>query len=481
MNYRKILAALGIIIMLIGGSMLLPILWSLYYGDSDWWAFVVSALITFIVGFIAYNKTSLAGDFRQKEAFAVVVFGWFFASLFGTLPYLLAGTFTSFADAFFETMSGFTTTGSSVLADVESLPHGVLFWRSLTHWLGGMGIVVLFVALLSSFGVGGMQMFKAEFPGPVAEKIKPRISQTAKILWYTYLIMTGLAILSLYLLGMPFFDALCHAFSTVAIGGFSTKNASIGYYDNPLIQWAIIIIMFLAGINFSLYYLAFRARSLKRFWQNGEFRFYVGLMAGLILIVTVILLFNTDQPFSLTFRQASFQVISILTTTGFATADYDAWPYLGKAILVTAMFIGACSGSTGGAIKIGRILILLKSCRLELQRAMHPRAIFKTKIDGKAVSPEVLGNVLQFFFIYIAITSISTVFMTGLGLELVDAFTSVAASLGNVGPGLGMVGPAQNYGFISAPGKLYLSFLMLLGRLELFTLLVLFLPSFWKR
>jgi len=481
MNYQKIIAALGIVLIFIGVSMVLPLLWSLYYGDHDWSAFLITSLVTFLTGLTAYKLTSLEGGFYNREAFAVVGLSWFMASLFGSVPYLLAGTFTSFADAFFETMSGFTTTGASVLTNIEVLPHGVLFWRSLTHWLGGMGIIVLFVAILSSLGVGGLQMFKAESPGPIAEKIKPRISETAKILWYTYLSLTVLETLMLCLLGMPLFDALCHTFGTLATGGFSTKNASIGYYTNPLIHWVIIVFMFLSGVNFALHYQVFRGKSITAFWRNSEFRLYSFLILIGIGIVFTNLFMTVDLPLETALRQACFQVVSIMTTTGYATADFNGWSLLSGAVLVTLMFIGGCSGSTGGSIKVGRILIMLKQCKLELHKTIHPRAIMNAKIDGKIVNPEVMVNVLQFFFIYISVAFISTVIMAAMGLDLVSALTSVAATLCNVGPGLGKVGPAENYSFIPVAGKYYLSFLMLLGRLELYTVLVLFVPSFWKK
>ena len=383
-------------------------------------------------------------------------------------------------DAFFETMSGFTTTGASVFQDVESLPHGILFWRSLTHWLGGMGIVVLLVAILSSVGMGGMQMFRAESPGPVTEKIKPRIRETAKILWFTYLLFTVVQTLLLWFFGMSLFDALCHTFGSVATGGFSTKNTSMGFYDNSSIYWVTIIFMFLSGANFSLYYQALRGKSLKTFWRNGEFKCYTLIVSLAILIIWLDLFFNGMGSYTQTLTAASFQVVSMITTTGYASTDFDTWSALSKSILVFVMFIGGCSGSTGGAIKVGRIMVLLKQGLLELKRFIHPKQILNLKINGRFVSNEITINILQFFFIYITIAALATITMTGLGLDLVSAFTAVAATLGNVGPGLGKVGPMVNYGFIPDSGKYVLSFLMLLGRLELYTVLVLLTPSFWR-
>lgn len=481
MNYRKVISTLGIMMILLGISMMFPMLWSVYYGDNDGWAFLLTGLVTIIIGFIAHKKTSLEGAFHNKEAFVVVTFSWLLASTFGAIPYLLSGTFTSFADAFFETMSGFTTTGASVLSNIEGLPHGVLFWRSLTHWLGGMGIIVLFVAILASLGMGGLQMFRAESPGPVAEKIKPRISETAKILWKTYLLFTIVETVLLWIFGMTLFDALCHTFGTLATGGFSTKNASIGYYKSPFIQWTIVLFMFMSGVNFALYYQAFRGKSLKRFWRNNEFRLYSFFTLGAIIIVFFNLYVNMEQSIEQSLRDASFQVVSIMTTTGYATVDFDRWSYFLRTLIVALMFIGGCAGSTGGSIKVGRILILLKQSILEMHRAVHPRAILNLKIDKKNVNQEVIVNVLQFFFIYIGITAFGVLFMSFLGLDLVSAFTSVAATLGNVGPGLGKIGPTQNYSFVPDAGKYFLAFLMLLGRLELYTVLVILVPSFWKK
>lgn len=478
MNYKKVIYSLSIVLIIIGITMVFPLFWSLYYGDHDWVAFLLSSIICTTVGYGGRVIGSLEGDIRAKEAFMIVSLSWLLASSFGAIPYLLAGTFTSFADAFFETMSGFTTTGASVLTDIEVLPHGILFWRSLTHWLGGMGIIVLFVAILASFGMGGLQIFRAESPGPITEKIKPRISETAKILWMTYLIFTVVETVLLWALGMSLFDALCHTFGTLATGGFSTKNASVGFYSNPWIHWVITFFMFLSGANFALYYQVFRGKSLKSFWRNSEFKLYTAF----IVICTVLISFNiSGGSLEEILRKASFQVLSIITTTGYATTDFDTWALLPRALLVALMFIGGCAGSTGGAIKVGRILLLLKQSILELKKALHPRAILNIKIDGKAVSQEIAINVAQFFFIYMMLTALATIFMAILGLDLLSAFTSVAATLGNVGPGLGLVGPTQNYAFVPASGKYLLSFMMLLGRLELYTVLVLLLPSFWRK
>ncbi|MDX9872076.1 MAG: TrkH family potassium uptake protein [Clostridia bacterium] len=481
MNYRNICAVPGMVLVITGISMLFPALWSLYYGDYDWPAFLWTGGVTVILGLTLYKVCGITGAFQAKEAFAAVVLSWVAAAGFGALPFLLSGTLPTFGSALFEAMSGFTTTGASVFSDVEILPHGVLFWRSFTHWLGGMGIIVLFVAVLSSLGVNALSMFKAESPGPVIEKITPRISATAKILWYIYIGMTIVLVVILYALGMPLFDSLCHAFGTVATGGFSIKNLSIGYYANPLIHWVIIAFMFLAGINFVLYYLALKGKDLRVFWKDGEFRLYARITLVFIAVIAVTLLWTTNYSSEAALRHAAFQVVSIMTTTGYATADFDLWTTTAKAMLVILMFVGGCAGSTSGSIKVGRMLILLKQGYLELQRVLHPRSVTQIRINGKAVRPELVMNVQQFFFIYVFIAAVSVTVMSALGLDPVSAFTAVAATLGNVGPGLAEVGPMRNYALVPEAGKYYLSFLMLAGRLELYTLLVLFLPSFWRK
>ncbi|NPV27977.1 MAG: TrkH family potassium uptake protein [Firmicutes bacterium] len=480
MNISLVINLIGKSLIFLGLTMIFPLFWAIYYQGPDQFALLFSIVITLTSGLVVCYVVPAKGDIRYREGFAIVTFGWLLASAYGGLPYLLSGACRSFPDAFFESMSGFTTTGASVITDVEALPKGVLFWRSLTHWLGGMGIIVFLVALLSHLGVGANQMFRAEVPGPVAEKIRPRISETAKILWFTYLIMTVVQTGLLWFLGMPLFDALCHTFGTLATGGFSTKNASIGFYDSAAIQWVIIIFMFLSGVNFALYYQALRGRSLKTFWINEEFRFYLVI----VLVATALTAYNIRPLIGegeALVRTAAFQVASIITTTGFATVDFNLWPSMSQAVLVSLMFIGACSGSTGGAIKVGRILILLRQGALEMKRLIHPRAVFALKIEGKSLSEDLVINVLQFFFLYLTIVGVFTIVMTATGLDLITAFTSVAATFGNVGPGLGLVGPASNYSMISGTGKLLLSFLMLLGRLEIYTVLVLFSLSFWKR
>ncbi|SMB94553.1 trk system potassium uptake protein TrkH [Desulfonispora thiosulfatigenes DSM 11270] len=481
MKLRLVFSTLGIIVIIIGLSMLLPLAWAIYYGSHDIYAFLISSTTALIVGFTLYKVFKTQDVFRYKEGFAVVSLAWIFATIFGSLPYLLSGTFDNFADAIFETMSGFTTTGATVISNIEILPHGILVWRSLTHWLGGMGIVVLFVALLSSIGTSGMQMFKAEAPGPVKEKLKPRISESAKMLWYIYVALTGANFLLLWIFGMSFFDAMCHAFSTVATGGFSNHNTSIGFYDSYAIHFISTLFMFLAGTNFTLYYLALHNNDYKIFWKSEEFRLYLTIILGAIIIIFGdLFIHNYGNPFKI-LDDASLQVVSIITTTGFVSADFDQWPGLSKSIIFTLLFIGGCAGSTSGGIKVWRILVLLKHTHLELKRAIHPRLISPLKIQEKIVPDEVLIKILQFFFIYMFIFIISTVIISSFGYELIDSMSSVIATLGNTGPGLNKFGPTQNFLHAPAAAKFLFSFLMLLGRLELYTVLVLFSPVFWKK
>ena len=482
MNYQRIVYSLSIILLIIGLAMLLPLFCSLYYGETDSYALALSCGVIYLVGFLGFKKAKTEGEFLHKEVFFIVTVGWILVSIFGSIPYLLSGTFTSFADAFFETMSGFTTTGASVLTDVEALPHGLLLWRSLTHWLGGMGIIVLFVALFPSVGIGGMQMYQAEAPGgSLMKKIRPRISEMAKVLWSIYLIMTIAEIILLYIAGMPLFDAVCHTFGTVATGGFSIKNASIGYYNNAAIEWIITIFMFLSGANFALYYTIYRRKKLSVFTHNNEFKLYTLIVFTAIIFEVYSLYSISGYSIGDSIREAAFLVVSIITTTGFGTADFAQWSFLGQVILISLMFVGGCTGSTGGSIKVGRILVLIKQTKLELQRCLHPRAVLSLKIDGENVAHQNVLNVTVFFFLYIGIVLAGTILMTVVGRDLITSFTAAATCLGNIGPGLGLVGPTKNFAFLSGGEKYFLSFLMLLGRLEIYTVLVLFLPSFWRK
>ena len=461
-------------------AMALPASFSFYYGDGDHVALLSSAAITLLVGFLLFKLTRFEKDLRPKEGFAVVTFAWVLFSLFGCLPYIISGSIPSFTDAYFETMSGFSTTGATILTNVETLPHGVLFWRSFTHWIGGMGIIVLSLAILPFLGVGGMQLFKAEVPGPVADKLTPRITETAKILWGVYVLISAIEALLLWLGGMTFFDALCHTFGTMATGGFSTKNASIGAYNSAYIDYVVIFFMILAGVNFALHYRLLRG-DIRAYVRNREFLFFMSII-GLALVLIGFDTFLTQyKDFPLAFRKTLFQVVAIVTTTGYGTADYEKWAFTSQFVLLVLMFIGGCAGSTGGGMKVMRIHLLIKFVFNEITHLLHPHAVRPVRLGGAAIPREVVSNVVGFFITFILIFIVGVLVMSALGLDMETSFGAVAASMNNIGPGLGDVGPTDNYAHIPVLGKWVLAFLMLVGRLEIFTVIILFSPSYWQK
>ncbi len=381
---------------------------------------------------------------------------------------------------FFETISGFTTTGASILNNIESLPHGLLFWRSVTQWLGGMGIIVLSIAILPILGIGGMQLFVAEVPGPTKDKIHPRIRETAKRLWVIYFLFTIAEAVLLFAGGMTFFDSICHSFTTMATGGFSTKQASIAHFNSPFIHYVIIIFMFVAGTNFTLHY-HWLHRNFGNLKKNDEFRFYAKLIIGISVVVAIALFLNNYAGVEKSFRDSLFQIVSIVTTTGFVTADYELWGLFFQLLFFLLLFTGGCAGSTGGGIKIVRHFLLIKNSLLELRRLIHPRAIIPVRFNNHSVPSDIISNILAFFLFYLAIFVMGTIVMSIIGLDFLSAIGSVATSLGNVGPAIASVGPSQNFSHLPDFGKWFLSFLMLMGRLELFTILIIFSPAFWKR
>lgn len=479
MNFRSILFIEGSLLIFQGIFMILPVGFSIYYGDNDLFAILLSAGITLAVGLVLRLGFRFNGELRLKDSYATVALGWIFAALFGALPFYISRYIPSFADAFFESMSGFTTTGASILRDIEALPHGLLLWRSLTQWLGGMGIIVLSLAILPLLGVGGMQLYKAEIPGPLPDKLTPRIQETAKILWSVYALLSLIEALLLFIGGMNLFDSLCHTFTTMATGGFSTKNASIAHFNSFYINLVIIIFMFLAGTNFSLHYHGLRGR-ISAYWKSEEFRFYLKVILASLIIVILINLVSNSSNALVASQHSAFQVVSIITTTGFTTVDFGQWPSAAQMILLLLMFLGGCAGSTGGSIKILRIMILWKQGRAELKRLLHPHAVIPVRVDGRPVPPALVSNILSFVFLYLFIFVSASLVMSLLGLDIVSAVASVAATLGNVGPGLGLVGPSGNYSLIPWIGKWLLSFCMLAGRLEIYTLFVLLTKEFWK-
>jgi trk system potassium uptake protein TrkH len=482
MNYRMILAMMGLILTLIGLSMLFPALLSLLDGDRDWVVFGVAGLLGVLSGILLYmwGRFQDEGDIKTREAFMIVVLTWVLASVYGAVPYVGTGAMARFSDAFFESMSGFTTTGATVLSDIESLNRGILLWRAMTHWLGGLGIISLFVALMSFLGQSSQHVFLRETTGPIKEKLAPKVKETAAILWRIYIIFTITQVLLLMLFGMDWFDSVCHSFSTMGTGGFSTKNASLGHYTHSGIYWVTALFMAIGGVNFGLIFQAFQKRNPLFFWKNGEFRLYVTILGMTILVVGTYLWINGDTLLT-ALRDAVFQVVSIMTTTGFIVRDFDIWAPAVQLIFFMLMLVGGCSGSTGGGMKVGRIQLLFAQIRLEMRQALHARAILSAKVDLKPVSHEIMLRVLTFIALYGLVIAFGTLIMTLFDLDLISAVTAVITCVSNAGPGLNRVGPTQNFSFIPDLGKSFLSFIMVLGRLELYTILVLFTPDFWSK
>jgi trk system potassium uptake protein TrkH len=481
MRIKVALHYLGLLIAILGVFMLLPLAWSLYYREPEYLAFAISMGLSIGSGLLLWRLTPAGkGRLSRREAIMLVAGGWILASAFGALPYELAGTFQNYLNAYFEAMSGFTTTGATVIADIESQPHGILLWRSLTQWLGGMGIITLFVALFPILGIGGARLVEAEMPGLQAERLTARIRDTVKAVWLLYLGFSGLEFILLCLARMPVFDALTVTFSTMPTGGFSPTNLSIGAYNSLFIEGIIILFMMVAGVNFGLYYFLLWKRKPGHLFSNPEFRLYIALLIGASLFIALNLINSMGLSIGEAFRHGSFQAVSIMTTTGFITADFNAWPAFAKSALLILMVIGASAGSTGGALKVIRLLVLLKHTYRRIVLAFNPRAIIPLKIGGNVLSERVISGIIGMTILYFAILIVGFLIMSALGLEHVTALSSVAATLGNIGPGLGLVGPAANYLCIPDLGKVVLIVCMLVGRLELFTVLVLLAPSFWK-
>ncbi|GAB1483711.1 potassium transporter TrkG [Treponema sp.] len=416
--------------------------------------------------------------FSPGDGFLLVSLAWLATSIFGSLPYYISGLVGDPASAIFESVSGFTTTGATILRNVEALPRSLLFWRAMTHWLGGMGIVVLTVALLPLLGVGGFQLLKAEAPGPEKDKVAPKITETAKILWLIYLGLTATQVALLMLGGLDWFDATTHAFATMATGGFGTKNASVGYYNSAWVDAVCTTFMVLAGLNFSLYYRLFIGKG-KDLWHNSELKAYLGIFFVASLAITLVLI-PSYGSFGTAFRYASFQVSSILTTTGFATADFDLWPEFAKMVLLILMFIGGCSGSTGGGIKVVRHVVLFKQAGNEMRRLLYPRGVFSVRLNGKVGRKDVVYGVAGFVFLYLSLVLVTALVVASSGSDLLTSFSAALATVGNIGPGFALVGPSLNYADFPDYVKWFFSFSMLAGRLELWTVFVLFKREFWR-
>jgi trk system potassium uptake protein len=481
MNFPIVLGFLGRLLVGYSITMSIPMILAAFKKESSLSAFILSMLASGVIGLFLWRqqKPTHRKTMGVREGYAIVAASWILASLFGALPFWFADIVPTYIDAIFETVSGLTTTGASVISNVEILPSSILLWRSLTHWLGGMGIIVLFIVLLPNSGVGAVHLFNAEVPGPVNERVLPRIRDTAITLWRIYLIFTIVQAILLWFAGMTLFDAINHSFATVATGGFSTKNTSIAYYDSLAIELILTFFMILCGANFGIYLIAWRKRSFKPF-RNTELLVYLLIILSATLLITGSLWLGGGKELGFALRHALFQVATIITTTGFMSTDFGQWPAMAQIILLLLMFVGGSSGSTSGGMKVSRLMLLTKSTWAELKRGIHRQVVSSIKLEGKAVDPDVLKMVGVFFFLYVVTFAAASILVSATGLQPFDAMSAVAATLGNVGPGFGVVGPTTSYASINLFGKGVLTLCMLLGRLEFFTLLILVRPEFWR-
>tara|TARA_B110000116_G_scaffold265354_1_gene274443 strand:+ start:583 stop:2052 length:1470 start_codon:yes stop_codon:yes gene_type:complete len=484
----RVINILGIVSIFLGFSMIPSALWSLYYNEPDFISFIKSSSITILVGLLFYFTTRLYvkkenKDLQSIEGFTIVSLGWITMGVFSSLPFYFSNINLSFVDSFFEAMSGLTTTGATILGDhilIEDLSHGLLFWRSFTQFIGGMGIIVFSIAILPLLGIGGVQLFKAEVAGPTADKMTPRVKQTAKLLWGIYVGLVILLTTILYLEGMSFFDATCHSFTTIATAGFSTHSESIGFFNSPLIEWTIIVFMLIAATNFTLHYI-FLSKGQIDYFKNEEFRIYLYTF----FIISIIIFFNINYykmfNWSLdSLRDSMFTTATLLTTTGFTTANYELWPNLSVMLVFILFFIGGTSGSTTGALKIIRTVLIVKYLIYEMKKLLHPNGIYNIKIGGKIIDENVVKNTLGFYLFYLFIFISSALIISAYNIDYVTALSTAASAIGNIGPGLGDIGPTDNWSFLPDQLKILSTFLMLLGRLEIFTVMVLFSRIFWK-
>ena len=484
---------MGLLLLFNGGFMILAALVSGIYQDGVTLEITLAAIVTMFIGVLAMFFTrGHAKEVNRKEGYIIVTFGWIIMAASGVLPYLFSGAIPDVTNAFFETMSGYTTTGASIIDDIEILPEGILFWRSLTHWIGGMGIIVLAIAILPLLGIGGMQLFAAEAPGPNADKLHPRITDTAKRLWLIYFGYTVAETILLKLAGMSFFDAMNHSLATLSTGGFSTKNASLAYWNNePLIQYIVIFFMFLAGSNFVLSYFAFKGK-VQKIIRDEEFKYYTALIVIFSVVVALVIYYKANVPLTeyhpmvlgnaeSSFRHSLFQVVAVVTTTGFVTADFTAWTPFITVFFFGLMFAGGSAGSTAGGIKIMRHILIIKNGLLEFKRTLHPNAIIPVRFNNKTVTEHVVYNVIGFFVLYMLLFIIGALVLGFLGLDFNSSIGGAASALGNVGPAFGSLSPLNNFNSLPALGKWWCGFLMLAGRLELFTVLILMTPYFWKK
>ncbi len=479
MDKKIILGSIGSILKYLGILMIIPLAVA-WYEERTLSLFIIKTWLTPLVITTSFGvileRIGIKGVIKRREGFVIVALGWLVVTVFGSLPYIFSATLGPI-DAFFESMSGFTTTGSTVLNFELVERRSILLWRSFTQWIGGMGVIVLFIAILPTFGIAGSQLFDREFPGPLSERIRPRVQMTARMLWSIYLVLTGAEILALfYAAKMPLYHAFCTAFCTMPTGGFSPLANSIAGYANPIAESIIVVFMFLAGMNFILHYSLIRKP--QRILANKEFQVYCFFLLAAISVITADLYLHKFGSIQEAFRYGGFQAVSFMTTTGFTTSDFDAWSHLSRIILFCLMFIGACGGSTGGSIKVIRIYVLLKYFVQRIRKILYPHAVFVLKTGKKPISDDIVQGIIAFFISYILIFVVCTIGMSAIGLDMISAASSVAATLGNVGPGFGLV--SADYASVPVAGKIILSFCMWAGRLELFTVLVLLTPAFWK-
>ena len=480
MNYKAVLSILGNVVKYMVALLFVPLLIALYYGEGDAKSFLLTILIGAPIGFILSNIKAEKKAIYAKEGFLIVGFAWIIISAIGALPFVISGAIPSFIDAFFETVSGFTTTGATILTAIEGLPKGILFWRSFTHWIGGMGFLIFMLALIPSLGSNSIHLLKAESPGPSPGKIVPKIKETAKILYLIYFALTLIEGILLMCAGMNLYDAVIHAMGTAGTGGFSNMNASIAAFNSPAIEWIITIFMLIFGINFALYFQILKG-NFKGFFKNEELRYYLLIILSAFILITVNIISLNGGDIILSVRQSDFQVSSIVTSTGFATVDFNFWPTLSKLIIVMLMFVGAMAGSTGGGIKTVRIVIMLKAIKREINKIIHPKRVNSVKIDGKTVDEDIIHGVFLFIGAYIIISLIAIFIISFDNFDVVTTVTSVITTMSNIGPGLQVVGPAGNFAAFSPLSKLVLSFCMLAGRLEIYPMLIMFSPSIWRK
>ncbi len=483
MRWKVTLRLVGIVICLVGIAQLLPAIVSWYYQDDMLGVFLVSGLLALIPGImlVLFCQTKNADPaMNHKQGIVLVVLGWFCASLFGSLPFVLSGLFPHFTDCFFESVSGFTTTGASVLSDVESFPPSILFWRSLTQWLGGMGIILLSLAVLPFLSVGGMQLYKTEVPGHTSDRLRPRLRDTAKFLWVTYLSLTAAEVILLFLGGMSLFDSCCHTFSTVSTGGFSTKNGSIKAFSSLYVEIIIIVFMYLAAVNFALHFRLFRGK-ISGYIYNSEFRFFTYAILMVCLIISLFIWGDVFGSYLQAIRYSLFQTVSVMTTSGFVTGDYGLWGTFPLIVLLLCMLCGGMAGSTSGGLKFVRVLLLGKQASRELKMLVHPRAVLHVKMDQKRISDDVLKGVCGFVLLYLGLIFVFTMVLSVVDLDVLTALGSVVACSGNIGPGPGCGGLMSSYANFSLLGKWLLTLCMFLGRLEIYTVIILLFPEFWKQ